>query len=793
MLRAAAAAEDLRLARFSADVTVPIGHRLMGVLPVKAREIVDPLSARGLVLLGAGEPIVIAVVDWCEIRNDAYARWREGLAEAAGTRPGRVLVAAVHQHDAPVADLGAERLLAEVGLAGELCDSAFHKDAVRRAAAALRASLPQAAPLTHLGLGKALVERLASNRRVVRAGGTITFDRGSASGGDPELAAAPEGLIDPWVRALSFWDGDRPLAAVHVYAVHPMSYYGRGGVSADFVGEARRRLEAETPGVLHLYASGASGDVTAGKHNDGAPASRPLLAARLHAAMAAAWRGTKRLPLRGADFRVERLELPFAEGEDLTAAALRRRLKDRGARVEDRVLAALGLASRLRVERGEPIDVPSLDLGWAQVVLLPGEAFVGFQLMAQRLRPDSFVLTIGYGECWPGYIPTREAFAEGFGRSWRWVGRGAAERLRAALWRLLRATPPALIPAAEGGDLARDPFPATAANPRYSEGSIAALDDGSLLYATTEFIGAADDFAPARIVARRSPDGGESWGPLATLQENVGRRNVMSVSLRQVRSAVHAGLAMFYLVKESEDDLRVWMRLSPDGGRSFAAPVLVTAAAGYHVMNNDRVAELADGRLIAPVAWTRDVRRENHFVSFAYLSDDGGATWRAGAGRVDLPRRGAMEPEVVELADGGLLMILRTQLGEIHAARSEDRGETWSAPAPWGVPSPESPATLRVIPVTGSLLLVWNPEVEAAASHGGPRTPLAAAISRDEGRTWTRLPPLEARADERYAYTSLTFTAGRALLGYYVEDAETGRISSRFRSLALEGIAGSAR
>jgi hypothetical protein len=95
--------------------------------------------------------------------------------------------------------------------------------------------------------------------------------------------------------------------------------------------------------------------------------------------------------------------------------------------------------------------------------------------------------------------------------------------------------------------------------------------------------------------------------------------------------------------------------------------------------------------------------------------------------------------------------------------------------------------------VTGSLLLVWNPEVEAAASHGGPRTPLAAAISRDEGRTWTRLPPLEARADERYAYTSLTFTAGRALLGYYVEDAETGRISSRFRSLALEGIAGSAR
>src|SRR3984893_9824689 len=92
------------LAVFSADVTPPIGHPCMGggISPVK--KIDDPLFAHGFVLLGAGKPIVVVSIDWCEIRNDAYERWRKVLAEAAGTEPRRVLVSCLHQHDAPIAD-----------------------------------------------------------------------------------------------------------------------------------------------------------------------------------------------------------------------------------------------------------------------------------------------------------------------------------------------------------------------------------------------------------------------------------------------------------------------------------------------------------------------------------------------------------------------------------------------------------------------------------------------------------------------------------------------------------------
>ena len=145
-----------------------------------------------------------------------------------------------------------------------------------------------------------------------------------------------------------------------------------------------------------------------------------------------------------------------------------------------------------------------------------------------------------------------------------------------------------------------------------------------------------------------------------------------------------------------------------------------------------------------------------------------------------------MEPEVLELNDGRVLMIVRTQLGEIYASLSNDRGESWSTAEPWGVRSPESPATLRRIPATGDLLLVWNPVYDAAAGHGGKRTPLVAAVSTDEGRTWSAPRTLEDRTDQEYAYTSLAFFERSVLLSYYVADNSTGRISTRFRSLPLD-------
>src|SRR5207248_10347509 len=93
--------------------------------------------------------------------------------------------------------------------------------------------------VTQVGVGKAKVEQVASNRRVMGPDGKVKYVRYS-SAKDPKVRAEPEGTIDPYVQLLSFWDGDKLLVSITYYATHPQSYYGKGGVSCDFRGLARR-------------------------------------------------------------------------------------------------------------------------------------------------------------------------------------------------------------------------------------------------------------------------------------------------------------------------------------------------------------------------------------------------------------------------------------------------------------------------------------------------------------------------------------------------------------------------
>lgn len=437
-ITASPTAPAVRLACFTADVTVPVGHGMMGGA-WRATRIADPLEAHGLVWLGAGKPVVFVAVDWCEIRNDALERWQCVLADAAGTAPERVLVCTVHQHDAPVADLEAERILRARGLSATVCDLEFHEVAVQRVAQALREALPQARLITHLGLGKARVERIASNRRYLTPDGEVRFDRTSSTR-NPVARAASEGLVDPWLRTLSFWADDTPVAAVSAYAVHPMSYYGQGEVSADFPGLARRRRQQETPLVKQVYVTGAAGNLTAGKYNDGAVTNRAVLAERLHQAMVEAWDATRRVPLTRLELRVEPVRLEPRNDPGFRVTGLEQTLAE-AEKPFAQCLAAMGLSWRRRADAGQRIELPCLDFGVAQWLVLPGESYVEFQLAAQAMRPDSFVLVAAYGEGATGYIPTDRHIAEGDGNlsDWCWVAPGSEARLLEGIRRVLQA------------------------------------------------------------------------------------------------------------------------------------------------------------------------------------------------------------------------------------------------------------------------------------------------------------------------------------------------------------------
>jgi len=356
-------------------------------------------------------------------------------------------------------------------------------------------------------------------------------------------------------------------------------------------------------------------------------------------------------------------------------------------------------------------------------------------------------------------------------------------RIRAAQSLLILTAKP---PHDRNEELASVPFAATQDNPRYTEGSILELLDGSLLFAVTEFFGSGSDFDKAHIVARHSDDGGQTWGPKRILQNISVGMNCMSATLRRISTPDDPNrIALFYLHKNSHSDLDLFVRYSADEAKSFGPPILITDTPGYHVVNNDRIAQLSDGRLLAPAASTPDVSTVNHFTCRCFISDDNGFTWRAGKAAVDLPKRGAMEPEVVELTDGRVLMIMRNQLGFISKSYSSDGGETWTKPDSLGIVAPEAPATLRRIPSTGDLLLIWNNNFEAGAGHGGERTPLNASISNDDGLTWDKMRILESNPNLTYSYVSLTFVRDRAVLSYWVADSSTRQWSTKFRSLPV--------
>ncbi|MCC6232650.1 MAG: hypothetical protein IT580_08395 [Verrucomicrobiales bacterium] len=407
--RGLAAESGLRVAVFDVDATPPIGAD-MAYDPVTNSWDLG-LRARGVVLLGAGEPIVLAAVDWIGIGNEGYDTFRATLANAAGTVPSRVAVHCLHQHDAPDCDFGAERILTEAGVSPVSYEGTFARETLRRLERAIRLALPRAQPLTHLGLGSAAVQEVASNRRILGPDGKVRAVRYTTCT-DPALRAEPAGTIDPQVSLISLWNGDQPVAVLSYYATHPQSYYRTGIPNPDFPGVARFLRQLAVPAALHVHFNGAGGNLGAGKYNDGSKENRGLLAERLADGLRRAWESTRREPLtaEAVGWQVDAVSLPVST--NLVEAELRAKLKAReGAFFLSGGAAKLSFL--LRQQAGHRTEISCLRLGKARLLHLPGELFVEYQLAAKAMRPDLFVAMAAYGDYGPGYIGTRIAYAEG--------------------------------------------------------------------------------------------------------------------------------------------------------------------------------------------------------------------------------------------------------------------------------------------------------------------------------------------------------------------------------------------
>lgn len=404
------AQSTIKLAPFDVDATPPLGSA-MAYDPVKRVDEMT-LRCRGIVILGAGEPIVLCAVDWIGIANGGHDYFRAELARAAGTTPGRVAVHSLHQHDAPGCDFTAEQIIKELGIEGYSRFSGdFHRQVIQRAADAIRASVTNAQTVTHYGYGEAVVKDVASNRRVeMLPGGRIGRMRGSSCK-VPELIALPEGLIDPVVSLLSFWNGDKPVAVLSFYACHPQSYYRLGIPSPDFPGLARFIRGQDVNMALHVHFNGAGGNVAAGKYNDGTQSTRMILATRLAAGMREAYEKTTKVPVTALDIGWDSVPVTLPLAAHLNEADLIAKLK--ATPPKGYISYADQLAWMRWSKAGHQIDIRCLRVGDTRMVQMPGELFVEYQLAAKKMRPDLHVMMAAYGQYGPGYIGTAAAYPQG--------------------------------------------------------------------------------------------------------------------------------------------------------------------------------------------------------------------------------------------------------------------------------------------------------------------------------------------------------------------------------------------
>ncbi|MBK8506004.1 MAG: exo-alpha-sialidase [Saprospiraceae bacterium] len=328
-------------------------------------------------------------------------------------------------------------------------------------------------------------------------------------------------------------------------------------------------------------------------------------------------------------------------------------------------------------------------------------------------------------------------------------------------------------------------------NPRNSEGDFVELKDGKILFVYSHYYGASSsDHGTAYLASRISSDRGKTWSAQDKIEvENEGGMNIMSVSLLRLKSGE---IALFYARKNSLTDCIPMMRISKDEAATWSDPIpCIRDREGYFVLNNDRVIQRPDGRLLLPVS------QHNYpggafslgGILFCYHSDDNGKTWKSSKAVPNPDSVVLQEPGLVILKDNSILMFMRTNAGTQIFSKSTDGGMNWGQVSKSQLISPRSPATIERIPQTDDLLAVWNYNLSTDEKISKKRTPLNIAISKDEGVSWERIKVLEEDPMGWYCYIAMQFVGENVLLGYCAGNQTTGGLNdTSIKSVNLSWI-----
>ncbi len=280
--------------------------------------------------------------------------------------------------------------------------------------------------------------------------------------------------------------------------------------------------------------------------------------------------------------------------------------------------------------------------------------------------------------------------------------------------------------------------------------SVLPLKDGRLLLASNLWRGGNFKGVPGGgTYGVTSADGGKTWSELFSLKIK-GGESVKGghCSLLRLKSGA-IGLICFDTFYRSEDEGETWSKPAAIGPRKW----------GNHV-RNDCAIVLKSGRILAPAYMSPPLAKimgegdMDFNFGIAHYSDDEGKTWYESKTIILVPfdadYKGIQmwdEWSVVELKDGRLLGMGRTNLNRLFQCISKDQGDTWEQVEPTQLVSGDTPCIVRRIPTTDDLLVIWNQTSSKEWQRYLTRHRLSCAISRDEGKTWESFKNLESLDD----------------------------------------------
>jgi hypothetical protein len=256
-------------------------------------------------------------------------------------------------------------------------------------------------------------------------------------------------------------------------------------------------------------------------------------------------------------------------------------------------------------------------------------------------------------------------------------------------------------------------------------------------------------------VARYSTDQAMSWGgvePLFPLDPSVGSWSLHNALLD------HDGEIQLVFTNDAntiregkglyEIHFDIWHVRSRDGRTKWNPPVEVWNGYAGSLLS---FKQLHNGRVLLPFCFLTSrtwANRGEGFQKFTYMgrfssstaySDDNGQTWHISPDILseptpDLSADGGIEPAVLQLKDGSIRMLIRTQDNRFYESLSAD-GSRWSHPVPTSILSSDSPCSLTRLH-DGRVVMLWNNTQRFPYANGG-RAVLHGAISNDDGKTWS--------------------------------------------------------